>query len=329
MRGFIARFERCRVVSESPRTLDLRQLRYFLMVAEELNFGRAAQRLMIAGPSLSQQIKALERDLKVQLFERNHHSVALTPTGITLLPHVRALVDQADDLRRRARGFACSRPIRIGLVNRCPPGWAELARGVAPVIFDTWVMPSPAQAARVAVGNLDLALCHLATAELDAAGLIGRLAGVERLHAICAGSDARPVNAKDIAVLVEADAFSWSSWNSYARKFAEKTGAQPVSIEDGGLTGGAFFDHVRRLRRPVLNAPKGPSAPLPQDMTLRPVVDPVPLWTWSLVRRTSDERPVVAAVLDAFTKGVASLDLMGGARWVPDDDPHYPQSLSS
>jgi DNA-binding transcriptional LysR family regulator len=94
--------------------VELRQLRYFVAVAEELNFGRAAERLLIAGPSLSQQIKALEHDLGVRLFDRDRRSVALTPAGAALLPPTRALLDRAEDLQRRAAQISGSEPVRLG-----------------------------------------------------------------------------------------------------------------------------------------------------------------------------------------------------------------------
>jgi DNA-binding transcriptional LysR family regulator len=91
--------------------MELRQVRYFLAVEEERNFGRAAERLRIAQSAVSQQIKALERSLGVRLFDRSSRPIELTPAGETFLAHARLLVESADraveetgmiDPRRRA-----------------------------------------------------------------------------------------------------------------------------------------------------------------------------------------------------------------------------------
>jgi DNA-binding transcriptional LysR family regulator len=76
--------------------VELRQLRYFLAVAEEGRFSRAAQRLHIAAPSLSQQIRALERDLRVPLFERTPQAVRLTPAGTVLSERARIILAEVD-----------------------------------------------------------------------------------------------------------------------------------------------------------------------------------------------------------------------------------------
>ncbi|WP_144802476.1 LysR substrate-binding domain-containing protein [Curtobacterium sp. BH-2-1-1] len=90
--------------------VDLRQLRAFLAVADELHFGRAASRLRIAQPALSQQIRRTERDLGVDLFVRTSRSVALTSAGHVLQGRVRSLLDQVerdlDEVVRVGRGEA-------------------------------------------------------------------------------------------------------------------------------------------------------------------------------------------------------------------------------
>jgi DNA-binding transcriptional LysR family regulator len=81
--------------------VDLRKLRYFVAVAERLHFGRAAEALHIAQPVLSRQIRALEDELKAQLFVRDKRATALTPAGQQLLADAGPLLASADALSRR------------------------------------------------------------------------------------------------------------------------------------------------------------------------------------------------------------------------------------
>lgn len=86
--------------------MDVRQLRHFVMVAETLHFGRAAEKLGMTQPPLSQSIMALERELGAPLFLRTKRSVALTPFGAEWLVHVRAALDGVKalpDIARRLR----------------------------------------------------------------------------------------------------------------------------------------------------------------------------------------------------------------------------------
>ncbi|MFJ8006013.1 LysR family transcriptional regulator [Streptomyces fagopyri] len=302
--------------------VELRQLRYFVAVAEELNFGRAAERLLIAGPSLSQQIKALERDLGVRLFDRDRRSVSLTPAGAALLPHTRALLERAEDLQRCAERLSGSESVRLGYVNWLPPDLTARTAGVARLHLDAWVAPSHTQAARVAAGSLDLAVCWVRTEDVEQHGLHARLLGADRLYAVSAGDDTSEVAARDTAVLLDADTTSWSSWNAYAELLARDTGARAVRISDGGITGPAFFDHVRSIGLPVVNSPKGQTTPLPPDLVQRPVVAPRIHWTWSLVRRENEDRPAVLAAAEALCAGVGDLGLATPDSWLPEGDPH-------
>jgi DNA-binding transcriptional LysR family regulator len=83
--------------------VDLRKLRYFLAVAEELHFGRAAERLHIAQPVLSRQIRVLEGELGAELFMRDRRHTVLTPAGEQLLHEAGPLLASADALLRRVR----------------------------------------------------------------------------------------------------------------------------------------------------------------------------------------------------------------------------------
>ena len=99
--------------------MELRHLRYFVAVAEELNVSRAARRLHMAQPPLSLQIRQLESGLNVELFHRVRRRLLLSPAGQTMLIEARRLLANADQLTERVRAAACgqSSKLSIGFVG--------------------------------------------------------------------------------------------------------------------------------------------------------------------------------------------------------------------
>jgi DNA-binding transcriptional LysR family regulator len=95
--------------------MELRHLRYFVAVAEELNFTRAAERLHIAQPPLSTQIRALERELDAQLFERDKRRVYLTQAGRHFLDRARAILADVESARGEARSAATGEIGKVAL----------------------------------------------------------------------------------------------------------------------------------------------------------------------------------------------------------------------
>ncbi|MFI6978397.1 LysR family transcriptional regulator [Embleya sp. NPDC050154] len=103
-------------------------MRYFVAVAEELHFGRAAARLHMSQPPLSRAIKQLEAEVGAVLFVRSPGGVTLTPVGAILLDEARALLDQADLLRARVAAAAGLAGITVGILgDSTDPGITRLA----------------------------------------------------------------------------------------------------------------------------------------------------------------------------------------------------------
>lgn len=144
--------------------LDLRRLRYFVTVADELHFGRAALRLRIAQPPLTRHIAALEAELGVRLFERSTRAVRLTPEGALFLEQARSVLDAVGEAEATARKMAhgLAGRIVVGYASSIPmsdafPDWVRRAsRSMPDVALAFREVPTTGQRQQIADGTMDV-----------------------------------------------------------------------------------------------------------------------------------------------------------------------------
>lgn len=151
--------------------MELKQLRAFVTLAEELHFGRAAQRLFIVQSALSMQIKALEAALDARLFERDRHKVELSDTGRLFLPEARATLQQAARAEQIVRLASCGEigTLRIAFVSSVlpvllPALLREMRARYPLITLELKDMPTPDQVAALRDRRIDFGMIRLPAA---------------------------------------------------------------------------------------------------------------------------------------------------------------------
>ncbi|MDH6129235.1 LysR family transcriptional regulator [Kitasatospora sp. GP82] len=272
--------------------LDLRQVRYAVTLADELHFGRAASRLTIAQQTLSAQIRTLEKRLGVPLFTRDRRHVALTPAGETFVERGRRLLADAERLVDEITHTPA--PLRIDVVNEGLPSTLLIhhLRTQTPDLPFEVVQGHGMAAAlpRLLTGDLDLAFgrpyglgrplgTSIATMPvgLDPIGVI-----VPTDHPLAA-RDVVPLAALTDHPLLVHTADESAEWRDWVDQAVAAFGLKVATrVRGHGRT--SALAAVRAFRHPAFGLTTGH---LPDGLTARPLVDPVPLYCWHAVWNTA------------------------------------------
>ena len=291
--------------------MHLRDLRYFLAVAEEGSITRAAQRLFVSQPALSKQLQALERQLGTSLLQRQPRGVTLTEAGLALLPHARAVLADWDvaatDVRAATPGgtfvIGMQTAVGRGLQRRAlatfrarEPGWVPSLRLVA------WTDPT----AGLADGTSDVAFLWL---PLTVDGLVTVALREEPRHVLLPAG--HPLAAREVvpfAALLDEPFVALPAQAGALRQHwlaIEARGGRPAVIGAVADTADAVLEMVASgLGVALLAEGNVPLYARPGVIT-RPTSGLGPA-VLALAWRDCDRRPVVAAFVSALEEVAAA-----------------------
>ncbi|HEY4993848.1 MAG TPA: LysR substrate-binding domain-containing protein [Nakamurella sp.] len=274
--------------------MELRQLRFFVTLAEELHFGRAAEREHIVQSSLSQQLQRLERDLGVTLVERTTHEVQLSAAGAAFLVEARQILAHVDRAAAVAQRAARSTPsLRVGIVDASYDSMPLILQEVQQRYPDMEIHQVeagvPEQFQRLVDGTLDVGLGRASLAPPAVASELFRLDPLGVLisdeHPFAAQTVV-PVAAMAAEPLLLAEEARAPEFNQFVTELCRSVGFIPTlhrgSVES--MQGG--FDLVMRGQC-VLCVPASCVSP-PIGIVWRQLVTPLSLYPWSVLWRTGD-----------------------------------------
>jgi DNA-binding transcriptional LysR family regulator len=285
--------------------MELRQLRYFVTLAEELHFGRAAAREHIVQSALSQQLQRLERELEVSLLERTTHRVELTAAGKVFLTEARQALAQVDRAAAVARRPACSGPtLRVGVLDPSYDSMPQILRHIQvryPELEIHQVEAGvPQQFALLMGGCLDVGLGRACLAPPEVASHLVRLDPLGVLVSEChrfAAPHGVPVAALAEEPLLLAKQERSPEFNQFVVELCRSVGFVPTFHHGTVESIRAGVDLVAQGRC-VLCAPASCVSPLP-GIVWRSLVDPVSRYPWSVLWRAGDRSEHVGALVSS------------------------------
>jgi DNA-binding transcriptional LysR family regulator len=289
--------------------VELRQLRYFLAVAEEQHFGRAAEREHIAQPALSQHVRRLEQELGVPLFDRTSRRVRLTEPGRVFVELARAMLDQADDAIARVRQAAHGKEGRLRLAYANGSD-----RGIPAALVDRFRAEHPhveltlstqydeAGRAQLRAGDIDAAFFWMPLGDFD--DLACRRVASEPL--VVAVGEGHRLAALDTvtAEQVAAEPLVWfarhwspGAWDTIVASVFLRRGLTPNVVLEEASPEGMVRGVVATAGVTIVTATTARQLNVPA-VVYRPFTDPPPHVDIGLAWRADDTSPVLKALLE-------------------------------
>ena len=283
--------------------MELRQLRYFVTLAEELHFGRAAEREHIVQSALSQQVQRLERELGVRLLERSTHHVSLTAAGAVFLVEARQIlahVDRAAGVARSAVGAAAT--LRVGIIDSSYDSMPQILHEVQaryPGLVIHQVEASvPGQYQQLTDGRLDVGIGRAELAPPQIASLLFRQDPLGVL--VPPGPRLAALDAIPVAVLAEeplllAEEARAPEFNQFTVEMCRSAGFTPTVYGGTVESIRAAADLVAQGRC-LYCVPSSCISALPGTIW-RPLTEPASYYPWSVLWRAAETSGHVRAVV--------------------------------